>query len=215
MESEKVKEIKKALEDHSIEKLKYQDGIKIKEIDFFSILTLINELESENDTLHTNLCEWRKENQQLKDRIENQRMTKKGFRYEILPSTENSPRRVKDHNEYCTLYNRLAELEDKIENGTLVEFPFCVFDKKKNKEANCYKIALKEDWATVHEQFAQAMYQKEANTRKEIVVKIFDALYQWLDLENTEKCGFATIQKFDFLNKFRELYQQFGIEIKE
>ena len=46
------------------------------------------------------------------------------------------------------LYNRLAELEDKIENGTLVEFPFCVFDKKKNKEADCYKIALKEDWAT-------------------------------------------------------------------
>lgn len=45
------------------------------------------------------------------------------------------------------LYNRLAELEDKIENGTLVEFPFCVFDKKKNKEADFYKIALKEDWA--------------------------------------------------------------------
>lgn len=51
--------------------------------------------------------------------------------------------------------------------------------------------------------------------RKETVVKIFDALYQWLDLENTEKCGFATIQKFDFLSKFRELYQQLGIEIKE
>ena len=45
------------------------------------------------------------------------------------------------------LYNRLAELEDKIENGKLVEFPFCVFDKKKNKEADCYKIALEEDWA--------------------------------------------------------------------
>lgn len=26
-------------------------------------------MESEKDTLHTNLCEWRKENQQLKDRI--------------------------------------------------------------------------------------------------------------------------------------------------
>ena len=51
----------------------------------------------------------------------NQRITKKGFRYKILPSTEYSPRRVKDYNEYCTLYNRLAELEDKIENGTLVE----------------------------------------------------------------------------------------------
>ena len=53
--------------------------------------------------------------------MKNKRITKKGFRYEILPSTENSPRRVKDYNEYCTLYNRLAELEDKIEDGTLIE----------------------------------------------------------------------------------------------
>ena len=51
----------------------------------------------------------------------------------------------KDRIEKCI--ERLSELEDKIENGTLVEFPFCVFDKKKNKEADCYKIALKEDWA--------------------------------------------------------------------
>jgi hypothetical protein len=51
MNSEKVKEIKKALQDHSIEKLKYQDGIKIKEIDFIDILTLINELEKENEIL--------------------------------------------------------------------------------------------------------------------------------------------------------------------
>ena len=50
-------------------------------------------------------------------------------------------------NDYEKVVNRLAELEGKIENGTLVEFPFCVFDKKKNKEADCYKIALKEDWA--------------------------------------------------------------------
>ena len=50
-------------------------------------------------------------------------------------------------NDYEKVVNRLAELEHKIENGTLVEFPFCVFDKKKNKEADCYKIALKEDWA--------------------------------------------------------------------
>ena len=48
---------------------------------------------------------------------------------------------------YFEQKDRIAELEDKIESGTLVEFPFCVFDKKKNKEADCYKIALKEDWA--------------------------------------------------------------------
>ena len=49
--SEKAEEIKKALQDHSIEKLKYQDGIKIKELDFFDILTYINELENENKNL--------------------------------------------------------------------------------------------------------------------------------------------------------------------
>ena len=54
--SEKAEEIKKALQDHSIEKLKYQDGIKIKELDFFDILTYINELESENKSLQ-DLCD--------------------------------------------------------------------------------------------------------------------------------------------------------------
>ena len=53
--SEKVEEIKKALQDHSFEKLKYQDGIKIKELDFFDILTYINELENENKSLQ-DLC---------------------------------------------------------------------------------------------------------------------------------------------------------------
>ena len=122
MKSEKVKEIKDSIQRkiNRAEKGK-DDFVNCVSVDMLKMyLTYINELESENDTLHTNLCEWRKENQQLKDRIENQRMTKKGFRYEILPSTEHSSRRVKDYNEYCTLYNRLAELEDKIENGLLV-----------------------------------------------------------------------------------------------
>ena len=83
MNSEKVKEIKKALQDHSIEKLKYQDGIKIKELDFIDILTYINELESENEILKINMHETENlsfqinqmngnlilENQTLKDRI--------------------------------------------------------------------------------------------------------------------------------------------------
>lgn len=51
--------------------------------------------------------------------------------------------------------------------------------------------------------------------RKETADKIFEVLYQWLDLENIEKYGFVTIQKFDFLRKFREIYKQFGLEIKE
>ena len=73
MDSKKVKEIKKALEfntnnsEHA--RLHYIDGYNRKIVTYADILTLINELESENDTLHTNLCEWRRENQQLKDRI--------------------------------------------------------------------------------------------------------------------------------------------------
>lgn len=54
---------------------------------------------------------------------------------------------------------RLSELEDKIENGTLKEIP-------KNAV-----VLTQEEWATVHEQFAQAMYQKEVHTRKETVEK--------------------------------------------
>ena len=73
---------------------------------------------------------------------------------------------------------------------------------------NCYTIHKAE---LLH----SAGYQKADEVRKETAKKIFDALYQWLNLENTEKCGFVTIQKFDFLSKFRELYQQFYIEIKE
>ena len=45
------------------------------------------------------------------------------------------------------LENRIAELEDKIESGRLVELPFTVIDKQTKKEADEYKIALEEDWA--------------------------------------------------------------------
>ena len=75
MDSEKVKEIKKALECCSIscKDCPYDKGETTNPICINYLtknaLTLINELESENDTLHTNLCEWRKENQKLKDRI--------------------------------------------------------------------------------------------------------------------------------------------------
>lgn len=55
MESEKVKEIKKALEDNANyehhNKLGYIDGYKCKTVDYAGILTLINELESENERL--------------------------------------------------------------------------------------------------------------------------------------------------------------------
>ena len=55
MESEKVKEIKKALEDNAnyehYDKLGYIDGYKCKTVAYADILTLINELESEKERL--------------------------------------------------------------------------------------------------------------------------------------------------------------------
>lgn len=80
MESEKVKEIKKALEDNANyehhNKLGYIAGYKCKTVDYADILTLINELESENERLTKlqsrggcRVAELGIENQQLKDRI--------------------------------------------------------------------------------------------------------------------------------------------------
>ena len=51
MESEKVKEIKKALEDNKTDHLPYIDGCKCKFVEYADILTYINELESENELL--------------------------------------------------------------------------------------------------------------------------------------------------------------------
>ena len=95
MESEKVKEIKKALEDNANYKhhnrLGYIDGYKCKTVTYADILTLINELENENAKLTSTVVgnldayrdgftdganlnnrvetRWKKENQQLKDKI--------------------------------------------------------------------------------------------------------------------------------------------------
>lgn len=76
MESEKVKEIKKALEDNKTDHLPYIDGRKCKFVDYADILTLINGLERENEKLlnekwdkEDDLDNYHEENQQLKDRI--------------------------------------------------------------------------------------------------------------------------------------------------
>ena len=104
----------------------------------------------------------------------------------------------------------MTEQEQIREMGQIIcgrcENGICLIDK-----TSCYSLCEE----LKAEALYNAGYQKADEVRKETAKKIFDALYQWLDLENTEKCGFATIQKFDFLSKFRELYQQFGIEIKE
>lgn len=49
-----------------------------------------------------------------------QRITKKGFRYEDLYVVDNSARSIKEYSRFASVYNRLAELEDKIEKELLV-----------------------------------------------------------------------------------------------
>ena len=39
-------------------------------------------------------------------------------------------------------------------------------------------VLTQEEWATVHEQFAQAMYQKEVNTRKETAENFADMIIE-------------------------------------
>ncbi len=98
MDGGKAKEIKRALQDHSIDKLKYQDGIKIKEIEFIDILTLINELGEENEIFLEGKTMWKRLHAEVCE--ENQR-----------------------------LIDRIADLGNKIEHGTLVELPCKVGDK--------------------------------------------------------------------------------------
>ena len=88
MNSEKVKEIKKALEDNKTDHLPYIDGWKCKFVEYADILTLINELESENERLTKQYVDWKdlyyentKRVKKLKDRIaelesENERLIK-------------------------------------------------------------------------------------------------------------------------------------------
>ncbi|MBE5756904.1 MAG: hypothetical protein E7342_03795 [Clostridiales bacterium] len=71
------------------------------------------------------------------------------------------------------------------------------------------------DLKGLEKKFDDYLIKEIVATRKETAEKIFDILYQWLDLESIEKYGFVTIQKFDFLRKFREILKQFGVEIKE
>ena len=74
MESEKVKEIKKALEynilSEFMNRLPYADEFnKLKMVSFEDILTLINELESENAYKQEHIELWFKKNEEKKNRI--------------------------------------------------------------------------------------------------------------------------------------------------
>lgn len=133
MKEEKIKEIKKALEDHSIRKLKYQDGIKIKEIGFADILTLINELESENERFRESCknCHYIKDLEianghakEFKDRIAE--LEKEN---EILKGTKDRltfVERIKiaDNSRVVALKQFAERLKEKLYNHRIWELPY-------------------------------------------------------------------------------------------
>ena len=148
MEIEEVKEIKEKLKEEIFIANSFGDKLrKVPTKELEKILTLITELEDENERLKI-VADIANERTYRKKFIEEWR---KEYQKELDKQGEGHIAGFPDFDLVYKLYfeqkDRIAELEDKIENGTLVEFPFCVFDKKKNKEADCYKIALKEDWA--------------------------------------------------------------------
>ena len=148
MNSEEVKEIKEKLQEEIFIANSFGDKLrKVPTKELEKILTLINELEDENERLKI-VVDIANERTYRKKFIEEWR---KEYQKELDKQGEGHIAGFPDFDLVYKLYfeqkDRIAELEDKIENGTLVEFPFCVFDKNKNKEADCYKIALKEDWA--------------------------------------------------------------------
>ena len=130
MESEKVKEIKKALEYAIDMGLVIGKNTMFVNIKLADILTLINELESENeglkwekqtledkDTLLTKVGEVVQENQQLKDRIAELESDNKSLQdlcnktYEDL--TKEIDRLEKENKDY---YDRLNNLQTYIDN---------------------------------------------------------------------------------------------------
>ena len=148
MESEEVKDINEKLQEEIFIANSFGDKLrKVPTKELEKILTLITELEDENERLKI-AADIANERTYRKKFIEEWR---KEYQKELDKQGEGHIAGFPDFDLVYKLYfeqkDRIAELEDKIESGTLVEFPFCVFDKKRNKEADCYKIALKEDWA--------------------------------------------------------------------
>lgn len=116
MESEKVKEIKKALEDNKTDHLPYIDGWKCKFVEYADILTLINELESENERL--NECYKVKAYDKL--RAENKQLKKRIAELEKDNELLRNAKVVYENVDYCyedlkKAEKRIAELEKEIE----------------------------------------------------------------------------------------------------
>ncbi len=169
MNSEKVKEIKKALKCCSEGKCEKcligrKDIRKCVDILLKDTLTYINELESENEKLRLErdvligkkIVEKQKYDNALIVKIDIQKQLKK--RIDELESenenlkinlheTENLSFQINQMNGNLVLENqalkdRIAELEKKIENGTLAELGYHIRKSYKNHDDQRYKIIL-------------------------------------------------------------------------
>jgi hypothetical protein len=74
-------------------------------------------------------------------------------------------------------------------------------------------VLTQEEWATVHEQFAQAMYQKEVNTRKETAEK-FARLVEFHSVSTRDEEG-REIFTISALGLKEILHEEFGIPYDE
>lgn len=162
MNSEKVKEIKEKLQEEIFIANSFGDKLrKVPTKELEKILTLINELESENERL----------NKALVDNLE-------------------------------------AYIADLDKEGKVV-----LTREEKEEYESLIKLLIYDK--PIKNRVYEVIKDIKQQTCKKTAEKIFEILYQWLDLEEKEKYSFVTIQKFDLLRKFREIYKQFGVEIKE
>ena len=130
MEQEKIKEIKKALQDCAsneiANKLPYIDDHKCKAVAFADILTLINELESENEKLKQHKRELQGGQQDLIKRVaelenEKKEHSKKKFLRGWKLGIEEFSERLKDKFEHCVGDIYYADTIDERVDETLKE----------------------------------------------------------------------------------------------
>ena len=179
MESEKVKEIKKALEQNDDNGIMYEvnDQKRIcKFIHHKDILTLINELESENDTLHTNLCEYRRENKELGSviSIANEREYRKKFNDEWRKEYQKELDKqgnghIAGHPDFDLVYKLYFEQKDRI--AELENTDYYKEIEKKKEDLLCKEYGLikyeKEIAGKYLKQFAERLKEKLEKYRLE------------------------------------------------
>ena len=106
------------------------------------------------------------------------------------------------HFPLCFAQKGGANLELASENG-------CTYFQP--KLPNDAVVLTQEEWSTVHEQFAQALYQKEVNTRKETAEKIYLQAKAIVDATKHIVQG----REYIHIDALKEIIKNCGGEIEE